>query len=100
MLKPDNVPFAILAKLLERIATGYRQRGITGADLSERDFYRVFGTDEMFDVYAEAPSPIGIGSLHDDLHELGKLLENPDSMPTPLDIERLGNVLRAISEVI
>lgn len=100
MLKPDNVPFAALASLLERIAAEYRQRGIASVDLSARDFYRVFGTNEMFDVYAGTPSPISIGSLHDDIAELGKLLDDPELMTTPLDVERLGNVLRAVSEVI
>jgi hypothetical protein len=100
MLKPDNVPFAALATLLERIAAEYRQRNIASVDLSARDFYRVFGTAEMFDVYADAPSPIGIGSLYDDIAELAKLLEDPDRMPNAVDIERLGNLLRAVSEVI
>jgi hypothetical protein len=97
LLKPDTVSFLALAKLLEGIATEYRQRGIESLDLSSRDFYRVFGTDEMFEVHADLPSTIGIGSLHDDITELAKLLEKPGRMVTAVDIERLGNLLRAIS---
>ncbi len=51
----------------------------------------------MFDVYADVPYPIGIGSLQDDIAELAKLLGDPERMPTSVDIERLGNVLRAVS---
>jgi hypothetical protein len=99
-LTPDAIALVALARLLDRIAADYRQRGIETVDLSARDFYRVFATDEMFDVYADAPSPICIGSLRDDIAELSKLLAEPDYMPTALDIERLGNVLRAVSEVM
>jgi hypothetical protein len=100
MLKPENLPFDALVFLMERIATEYRSRGIDTIDLSPHDFYRTFGTSEMFEVYADAPSTIGIGSLHDDVMELGKLLQDPDRMPTTVDIERLGNVLRAVSELM
>jgi hypothetical protein len=100
LLKPETVSFIALAKLLERIAAEYQQRGIESVDLSSRDFYRVFGTDEMFEVDADLPSTIGIGSLHDDIIELTKLLEQKGRVVTAVDIERLGNLLRAVSEVL
>ncbi len=99
-LKLEHLPLATLALILQRIAAGYGERGVDRVDLSQRDLYRVFGTDEMFDIHAAAPSPIGIGSLHDDIAELSKLLSNRDRLPTAVDIERLGNVLRAVSEMI
>jgi hypothetical protein len=99
-LTPDHVSLAALAAVLHRIVADYRQRGIDSVDLSAHDFYRAFGTKEMFDVYADAPSPIGIGSLYDDISELSKLLANPEGLSTAVDIERLGNVLRAVSEII
>ena len=91
---------AALVTVLARIAADYHQRGVETIDLSVHDFYRAFATDEMFDVYAQAPSPIGIGSLHDDITELSKLLADADRIPTALDLERLGNVLRAVSELL
>jgi hypothetical protein len=99
-LTPDRVMLAALAAVLHRIVADYRQRGIDSVELSERDLYRAFGTGEMFDIYASLPSPVGIGSLHDDMSELSKLLADPERLPTALDIERLGNVLRAVSEII
>jgi hypothetical protein len=99
-LTPHHVTLAALETVLHRIVASYRQRGIDSVDLSERDLYRAFGTGEMFDVYADAPSPIGIGSLHDDISELSKLLADPEGFPTAVDIERLGNALRAVSEII
>ena len=99
-LAPHHLTLDVLATVLGRIAAGYRERGSGTIDLSARDFYRAFGTDEMFDVYAEVQIPIGIGSLHDDIAELSKALTDPEFFPTAVDIERLGNVLRAVSEVI
>lgn len=98
--RPDKVPLIALVTVLQRIASAYHQRGIESFDLSACDFYRAFATDEMFDVYAQAPSPIGIGALHDDIAELSKLLANSDRMPTSVDLERLGNLLRAVSALI
>ncbi len=96
-MKLEHVRLATLASVFRRIAAGYSELGIDQVDLSQRDLYRVFGTDEMFDVYADVPYPIGIGSLQDDIAELAKLLGDPERMPTSVDIERLGNVLRAVS---
>ena len=99
-VRPDAVPLMALVSVLQRIAAEYHQRGIKTVDLSERELYRAFATDEMFDVYVPAPSPIGIGSLHDDIAELSKLLADPDRRPTALELERLGNVLRAVSALV
>jgi hypothetical protein len=99
-LKPEAIPLALLARLLEQIAASYQQRGIASTDLSGHDLYRVFTTDEMFDVYADMPQTIAIGSLRDDIAELSKLLDNPERVATAVDIERMGNVLRAVSEAV
>lgn len=99
-ITPDRIPIAAVIVLLTRLIGYYRQFGIEAVDLSANDFYRVFATDQMFDVYADTPSPISIGSLHDDIMELSKHLADPDRMPTPLDLERLGNLLRAMSEAL
>jgi len=100
MLTAENVTLEALAAVLQRIIVDHRQRGIDKVDLSKRDLYRAFGSDEMFDIYGDTPSPIGIGSLRDDIAELSKLLADPACLPTAVDIERLGNVLRAVSDVV
>jgi hypothetical protein len=99
-LTPNSVSLTVLAALLSRIAAVYQERGVVSTDLSDRDFYRVFFTDEMFDIYANVPDTIPVGSLYDDITELSKLLDDPERMTTPLDIERIGNVLRALSDAM
>jgi hypothetical protein len=99
-LEPSNVSLADLAAILGQIAVDYQKRGIDGMNLSGHDFYRVFLTNEMFEVYADAPKTNAIGSLQDDITALSKLLDDPDGIATSVDIERIGNILRAISDTI
>jgi hypothetical protein len=96
---PDQIiKLSTLTRLVQQIEAGYAQRGVQEVDLSGYDFYMSIGTDVMFDVYAKPAVPMPIGSLADDLIELTKLAESADPFPTALDVERLGNVLRAVSE--
>jgi hypothetical protein len=53
--------------VLHRAIADCHQRGIDSVDLSAHDFYRAFETGEIFDVYADAPSPVCFNSLHDDV---------------------------------
>jgi hypothetical protein len=94
------IKLSMLTQLLQQIQAGYAQRGIHDVDLSGCDFYQTVGTDTMFDVYTQPSGPMPIGSLHDDLKELAKLAQSTEPFPTALDVERLGNVLRAVSEVL
>jgi hypothetical protein len=96
----EPIQLQTLITILQRIAAGYADRGILGADLSGKDFYLAIGTAEMFDVCAKPIEPLPVGSLADDWKELSKLANNPNAFPTAVDVERLGNVLRAVSEVL
>lgn len=94
------IKLSALTALMIKIEAGYAQRGIQGVDISGHDFYRSIGTNVMFDVYAKSVEPMPIGSLDDDLKELAKLAQSEEPFPTAVDVERLGNVLRAVSEVL
>jgi hypothetical protein len=96
----NNVNLSVVVGLVERVIDDYKARGIHNVDLGGVDTYVAIAPEEMFDVYAEQVGPFPIGSLSDDLMELGKLMSDADRMPTAVDIERLGNLLRAISTVV
>lgn len=89
-----------LELMLKTIIKSYAQRGVDHVDVTGKDFYLSMGTPEMFDVYQTPCEPLPVGSLADDMAELKKLLIDPDRIATAVDIERLGNVLRAVSELI
>ena len=86
--------------IFQKIIASYAQRGIEHVDLSKQDFYLTIATQEMFDVYETPSKPVPVGSLVDDMAELQKFLGEHDHMATLVDIERLGNVLRAASELM
>lgn len=96
----NTIPLQALELVLQKIITNYAQRGITSVDVTAKDFYLAISTREMFDMHRTPSEPHSVGSLADDLAELEKLLIEPDRMATVVDIERLGNVLRAVSEFI
>lgn len=96
----QSLKLSTLTNLLQKIEAGHAQRGIQDVDLSGHDFYISIGTDAMFDVYAKPVQPMPIGSLDDDLKELAKFAQSTEPFPTAVDVERLGNVLRAVSEVL
>jgi hypothetical protein len=50
--------------------------------------------------YAQPQNPMPIGSIADDVKELSQLAADPEPFLMAVDIERLGNVLRAVSEVL
>jgi hypothetical protein len=92
------IKLSTLTQWMQEIESGYAQRGIREIDLTGHDFYLTVGTDTMFDVYEQPINPMPIGSLADDLQELAKLTQSSEPFPTAVDVERLGNVLRAVSE--
>jgi len=99
-LNSPTISFDALAQTFARIVALYAERGIVMIDTGDRDAYLAIATDEMFDVYTEPDQPLPIGSLDDDLTELTKILTDKDRAITALDLERLGNVLRAASEIL
>ena len=85
--------------MLTRIASEYCKRGVDRMT-PDGDFYVSLSTGEMFDVYSEPSRPLAIGSIDDDWRELKRLIADPEHLATAVDVERLGNVLRALSETI
>ena len=99
-MQREAITFKELEIILQKISASYAERGIEHIDLSRQDFYLSLSTNEMFDLYQPPSQPLPIGSLIDDVTELDKFLSAPNHMATAVDIERLGNVLRAMSELI
>jgi hypothetical protein len=95
----QNIQWLELINVLARIAASYGERGIDGLT-PQGDFYLQIPTNEMFDVHIEPSKPWPIGSLADDWRELRRLIDQPEPFATAVDVERLGNLLRAISEAI
>lgn len=89
-----------LELIFQKITASYAQRGVEHIDLTSKDFYLAIDTQAMFDVYETPLEPLPVGSLVDDLAELQKFLSRPDHMATVVDVERMGNVLRAVSEAL
>jgi hypothetical protein len=96
----NAVNLSVIVGMVERVVDDYKARGIHDVNLDTRDAYVSVAPEVMFDVYADQTGPFPIGSLDDDLTELAKLMRDADRMPTAVDLERLGNVLRAISTVV
>jgi hypothetical protein len=100
MQASDSLNLAALAAVSHRIVDDYRERGIQEVSLTGKDMYHSVATEDMFDLEADFGDALPIGSLDDDLNELSKLLNDPSRSPTAVDMERLGNVLRAVSQVL
>lgn len=94
-----TIKWSELGDILGRIAASYRERGIDHM-IAPGDLYLQIAPNDMFDVYSEPSKPWPIGSLVDDWHELKLLINQPEPFATAVDVERLGNVLRALSEAI
>jgi len=65
---------------------------------TDSDYYWTITSDEREDINNENPQ-VTVGSLKDDWESLNKVLEG-GNIPTPVDFERLGNILTAIGEII
>ncbi len=84
-----------LKKICDKVLLRAEQSGLMEVDI-DVDFYRVL--DDLYDLSSEKPEMV-IGSFVDDWESLRKVLfeKNP---PTILDIERLGNVMKILSDSI
>lgn len=96
----ETLNLMVLLALAQRIVDEYKERGIHEVTLTGKDLYQSVATEDMFDLEADFGDALPIGSLDDDLNELSKLLNDPSRSPTAVDMERLGNVLRAVSQVL
>lgn len=79
-----------LRLLLEHAA----RRGLPYVDATQADLYWTMTSGEWLVADTE-PKP-GVGSLHDDIHQLKRLLSDPERAST-VDLDRLANVLHLLS---
>lgn len=71
--------------------------GVAELDLQKADYYWSVSSDDWLEMN-ESPEPV-VGSLVDDVRELQSVLDSPDRA-SALDLERLGNLLRLLSNQI
>jgi hypothetical protein len=95
-----EINLSVLMGMVEQVIDGYKARGIHSVDLGPADTYLMIATEEMFNIYNDPPKPFPIGSLTDDILGLQDLITTEDPLPTSVDLERLGNLFRAISEAV
>ncbi len=84
-----------LKKICEKILVKAEESGLREIEV-DVDFYRAF--NDMYDLDVEVPELI-IGSFIDDWESLQKVLSDKNP-PTTLDLERLGNVMKIVSDSI
>lgn len=70
------------------------RQGLAGIDASQAELYWTMTSEEWL-VANTVPKP-GVGSLHDDIHELKRLLSEPERA-SAVDVDRLANVLHLLS---
>jgi hypothetical protein len=86
-----------VSALLSRLGEHLAWRIPDGAAGLERDFYLTIDETAMFNVDAIIEPRVNVGSLHDDIAELGKLLADSDRPISPVDVSRMGHLLLAIA---
>ncbi len=86
-----------IATLFDRIAPFCEWRMPEGVNNADKDFYLAISERGMFDVFDIQKPAVDVGSLHDDVLELRKLLADPERAVSPVDVRRLGYVLLAIA---
>ncbi|AGC48510.1 hypothetical protein MYSTI_07238 [Myxococcus stipitatus DSM 14675] len=72
-----------------------RQRGIERLDTQAHDYYWIVPAPDWVD-FTNDPKP-AVGSLHDDLAELRKLLDDPDR-GSSIDLDRAASLLHLLSD--
>lgn len=77
-----------------------RKTGVTHLNADNVDMYWTISSPECFLTITPsgelADAEVGIGSLHDDISELHRLLEDP-TRASGVDLDRLASVLRLLS---
>ncbi|WNG19705.1 hypothetical protein [Cystobacter fuscus] len=84
-----------LLLLLAMLVEHYQQAGVDALEIDDMDYYWVVQPPEWTDFQKE-PSSLCVGSLIDDWAELQRVLK--EDIVTTVDFNRLGAVLRAVSE--
>jgi hypothetical protein len=86
-----------LSALLSRLGEHLAWRMPDGAAGLGRDLYLTVDEAKMFDVHEIGEPRVNVGSLHDDINELSKLLTDPDRPISPVDVSRMGHLLLALA---
>jgi hypothetical protein len=86
-----------LSALLRRLGEHLIWRMPDGAAGLGRDLYLTVEAATMFDVHEIEKPRVNVGSLHDDINELGKLLTDCDRPISPVDVSRMGHLLLALA---
>jgi hypothetical protein len=92
-----SINLSVLLGLAERVIEGRKAEGAHIIDLGPREAYHIIPDDDVFSPYVVPEGPFELGSLSDDLNELGKLLVDEKRVVTPVDVTRLAHVLRAVA---
>jgi hypothetical protein len=94
MSQTDTVNLLFLLNALTRIVEDHKSRGEHSASLGELDYHHVLPTHQAINIYAQPELPLPVGSTHDTIAELQKLIEDPNRLAIPHDLEMLGDLLR------
>lgn len=86
----------LLEKALTRIIEKLKFENINEIELPH-DLYQIIPTDQWQISNNEAK--ILTGSLVEDLEEVNKLVQNPNSVCTYVDFDRIASILRIISQI-
>lgn len=86
----------LLEKALTRIIEKLKFENINEIELPY-DLYQIIPTDQWQISNNEAK--ILTGSLVEDLEEVNKLVQNPNSVCTYVDFDRIASILRIISQI-
>lgn len=100
MSQLESLNLLFLANALNRVIEDHKRRGEHDIDLNALDYYHALPADQAINVYEEPAMPLPIGSTHDDISELQKLISDPDRLAIPHDLERLANLMRAVAAAL
>lgn len=92
-----DINVTVLLGMAERVLEGCKKQGVHTVDLAGRELYHCIPDEVVFLPYAQPEGPFEMGSLADDLGELGKLLADEERVVTAVDVGRLAHVLRAMA---
>lgn len=92
-----SINLSVLLSLAERVIDGRKAEGTHVVDLGDREHYHIIPDDAVFSPYTAPSGPFEMGSLSDDLSELGKLLVDEGRVVSSVDVSRLAHVLRAVA---
>ena len=86
-----------LASICDILVSKAKERGFGSVDLLI-DNYWYISSDERED-FISKPNNLCVGSLYEDINYLRKILDE-ENIPTPVDFDRLANVLIAVGQRI